>query len=108
MSLFLAMSLAKPKFVELIDALSEARANWYDLGLRLDISDGTLDAIKANHDKVEDCLRKMLQQWLQTYPEREWSAIVTALIAIHRNDVAGEVDIKYCKRTAGLLSSGIS
>ena len=92
LSLSLSYSLlsAKPTLIKLTDALSEVRADWYTLGLRLDISTGTLNAIKAtNHEKVDNCMNEILQKWLGKYPDRGWSNIDTG------NDTGAKV-IKHC------------
>ena len=89
-----------PTLLELQDALSEVTANWYTLGLRLDLSTGTLNAIKAtNHEKVDDCMNDMLQKWLGKYQERGWSDIITALRSMERNDIANELAMKFCNST---------
>lgn len=88
---------------ELEDALSKVRAKWYDLGLRLGVPDETLDAIKSTQKHVvEDCMRAMLQTWQGQCPERDWSDIVRVLREMHRNDVADEVERKYCTNSPPL------
>ena len=102
------MASVKPTILKLRDALLEVTADWYTLGLRLDISTGTLNAIKAtNHEKVDDCMNDMLQKWLGKYPDRGWSDIITALRAMERNDIANEVAMKYCNSTADSSSLGM-
>ena len=98
-----------PGLVELQDALSEVRARWYDLGLRLGLTPGTLDAIKTTyHHVADDCMREMLRTWLQETSKKAcWSDVVAALRAMKRNDVADKVVGKYCDSTSG-LSLGMS
>ena len=43
-----------------------ARPQWYNVGLELDISPDTLDAIKSdNRDICADCYRAILKRWLK-------------------------------------------
>ena len=47
-------------------AVWEARAKWYNIGLELGISAGTLDNIKKrNGNDGDTCLRDMLAEWLR-------------------------------------------
>ena len=55
----------------------EARAKWYNIGLELDINPGTLDAIKANNEDVEDRFRAMLTTWLKMVQPRPTLAALT-------------------------------
>ena len=59
----------------------EARAQWYNLGLGLEITAGPLDAIElANMGKPDHCFRAMLTQWLRRdSPRPTWSALGEAL-----------------------------
>ena len=60
-----------------------------------------LQAIRKNNNFVqEDCMRDMLAQWLQKYPERGWDDIVRALEELGRNDIALTVTREYCHDTA--------
>ena len=62
------------------DTLWESRAQWYNLGLGLDITPDSLDAIEqANGQKPEGCFRAMLTQWLREHPRPTWSALAKAL-----------------------------
>lgn len=58
----------------------EGRAKWYNIGLALKLTPGTLDAIRANHRFVEDCFSATLKEWLivsKLHPS--WSSLATAL-----------------------------
>ena len=86
--------------VNLLDALQEVTAKWYEVGLRLGIPPRTLDIIKANSPhEVEHCMREMLKWWIGKYPEWRWDAITQALRAVDRNDVANKVAKMYCDST---------
>ena len=71
-----------------MEELNDARAKWYDIGLQLHMSVGTLDAIKEQYDDPSHCLRETLKTWLKTCPSLPtWKNIVDAL----RCSTVGEV-----------------
>lgn len=39
---------------------------WKDLGLKLKLDPTELENIKANNDKVEECLQECIKLWLKT------------------------------------------
>lgn len=48
-------------------ALWEGRSKWYDIGLQLGLTPGTLDAIqRTNHHVADDCFRETLKEWLSS------------------------------------------
>ena len=58
----------------------DARAEWYNIGLELELDPSTLDEIKMNNDDISDRFRGMLTQWLrQVSPPPTWSALAAAL-----------------------------
>ena len=62
------------------NSIWEARVQWYNLGLGLDITPDSLDAIKLdNGHKTEDCFRTMLVQWLREQQRPNWRALAQAL-----------------------------
>ena len=82
-----------------MDELNDIRANWYNIGLQLRVSIGTLNAIKKDYNSTSDCLRETITTWLKTYPSPPtWKNIVDAL----RSNTVGEVRLaadleqKYC------------
>lgn len=53
---------------------------WYNLGLGLDITPDTLDAIElANGQHPDRCFRAMLTKWLRDYEKPTWRALAEAL-----------------------------
>ena len=83
----------------IIEELNDARAKWYDVGLQLRMSVGTLNAINKDYNSTSDCLRETLTTWLKTCPSLPtWSNIVGAL----RSSTVGEIRLaadlqqKYC------------
>ena len=69
------------------EALNNVRAKWYDVGMQLQVSVGTLDAIKKQYSDPSDCLMETLKTWLKTFSSPSWSNIVDSL----RSSVVGEV-----------------
>ena len=71
-----------------MEELNDIRTKWYDIGLQLRISVGTLDAIKEQYDDPSHCLREALKTWLKTCPSHPtWNNIIDAL----RSSTVGEV-----------------
>ena len=62
----------------LLRLLHDVRAKWYDIGIQLSISIGTLDAIKAEHSECGKCLCEMLKYWLNTQ-QATFDALIEAL-----------------------------
>ena len=62
------------------EAVWDARAKWYNIGLKLGINPGTLDTIKGNNDNIDDRFRAMLSTWLKMVdPRPTWEALAEAL-----------------------------
>ena len=60
--------------------LNEVKAKWYDIGIQLDISPGTLDAIKSEcHGELGACLREMGKHWINTDENATYDALEEAL-----------------------------
>ena len=57
------------------------RAMWYNCGLALGVSSGTLDAInRSKHGDCGDCYTETLKEWLKgADPPPSWSALCIAL-----------------------------
>ncbi|CAI8020971.1 hypothetical protein GBAR_LOCUS12488 [Geodia barretti] len=48
----------------LLAVLLPVKARWFELGMKLNLSENFLDETEANMDSVEECLGEMLQNWL--------------------------------------------
>lgn len=70
------MDLAK-----LLRFLHDVRVKWYDIGIQLNISTGTLDAIRQeNHSDCGKCLREMVKDWLnRKAPQATFDDLIDAL-----------------------------
>ena len=81
------------------EELNDTRAKWYDIGLQLHLSAGTLDAIKKDCNSTSDCLRETLTTWLKTCPSLStWKNILDALRCSTVGEVrlAADLEQKYC------------
>ena len=65
----------------MLSELHPVRANWYKIGLQLNIPYTTLDCFKQNYSDQSDLMCEMLKHWLKTVvdPPLSWEAVVTAL-----------------------------
>ena len=58
----------------------DAREQWYNIGLELEIDPGSLDVIKMDNAKTNDCFREMLTTWLKNdQPKPTLAALAEAL-----------------------------
>ena len=82
-----------------MEELNDTRAKWYDIGLQLGVSVGTLNAIKKDYNSTSDCLRETLTKWLKTCPSvPTWNSIVDALRSSTVGEVrlAADLEQKHC------------
>ena len=73
--------LTSNDLAKVLKALWEARSKWYNLGLELGISPGSLDAIKRDNIHISgDCFSAMLREWLmRDEPPPTWHSLSNAL-----------------------------
>ena len=66
---------------KVLKATWEARAKWYNCGLALGLTAGTLDAIRETHRGVcDNCFTEILKEWLQKVrPPPTWISLCIAL-----------------------------
>ena len=66
---------------EVLSAVLDKRSQWKYIGLSLNITSGTLDAIERDcHYQSKDRLRDVLKEWLkQSEPQPTWDALQEAL-----------------------------
>ena len=78
--LFFAGNLTPEDLGSVLEAVWEARSKWYNIGLKLGISVGTLDSIKASNQNSDDYLTAMIKDWLRNgKPKPLWAALAKAL-----------------------------
>ena len=75
---------------------------WYDLGLQLELEEGTLKTIKSdNPENSKHCLREVLSTWLKIDPRPTWQTLCAALCSrtVGAEKLAGDLEVKYKRRT---------
>ena len=81
----------------LMKELKDVRAKWYNIGVQLGVSVGTLDAIEKQYSDPSDCLTKTLTAWLKNCsPPLTWTNIVGALSVVSEATLAADLEHKYC------------
>ncbi len=77
--------------------LHHVRADWYNIGLSLELSPGDLNAMRGPSKDPKDCLRDMVEIWLNTFPDPCWDSLIKALnsLIVGRNALARELETKY-------------
>ncbi len=86
-------------------------ADWYDIGLALDMSPGTLDAMKVGtYKEPKHCLRDVLKEWLSTSPDPSWEGLVAALKdpIVGKGALARQLETKYCSHEVSSGKSGLT
>ena len=92
-----------PTLRELLGALSKVSADWFMLGIQLDLTASELRAIEANRPhNVGQCMSDMLDKWQSKYPQQGWHDIVRSLREMDKNDIADDITTRYCTSTAGM------
>ena len=83
-----------------MEELNDVRANWYHIGMQLEVSVGTLKAIKEQYlNNPSDCLRETLTTWLKSStPHPTWSKVMDALRSstVGESRLAADLEQKYC------------
>lgn len=72
-------------------------ANWFDLGLELDLIHSDLKTIEYNHKHdAQSCMRECLSSWLNSSGIHTWETLATALEKMKQKAVAEHIR-KICK-----------
>ena len=85
-------------YIELLRELSEAAADWEDIGMMLNLNQGSLNTIKGDFpNQSKKCFREMIKLWFkQVDPRPSWSALVEPLEILGYQLLAKSLKDKYC------------
>ena len=89
--------MVKPTLKDLMRELKMKAADWEDIGVELEVDDGTLKQIKTdNPGDSKSCLRELLRKWLSRVdPQPSWASIVEAIEGIGDEELASKLKSKY-------------
>ena len=81
----------------LIQELSPAQHKWEDIGRELGVKQDTLRDIHTNYSDSGDCLRIMLNEWLERHCIT-WKGIIAILSTprVGESHLAYQLEAKYC------------
>ena len=105
---FAELPLAKELNVKnIVNVLHEAKfsaGHWTQLGLQLiDHFDST--TIRADHDRVSDCMSHTISQWLKSDTKASWEKLAEAVSKVGGY---GEVTAASVREKAGIAHTGMS
>ena len=73
-------SLSVDDLASVLRVVWEGRAKWYNIGLELGLTAGTLDAIRlTNNCNVDQCFTETLKEWLKQLKHPSWSDLARSL-----------------------------
>ena len=77
----------------ILDSISTLTAKWFNLGVALGLSSGTLKTIESDHPKdTHRCLTEMVIAWLEMKDSSQpsWQSLASALRSpfVDRNEIA--------------------
>ena len=81
-----------------MEEILDVSADWYDLGLQLKLSIGTLKSIRAEFSAPKHQLRETLDAWLTTCDNPSWKTLIDALRSrmVGASQLAAALETKYC------------
>ena len=86
-----------------LEGVLDAAAQWYNLGLKLNVSTATLDSIQEDFTATQHCLREMLKAWLNTGDNPSWKTLIDALKSplVGASQLTAVLEVQYSpiKRT---------
>ena len=63
--------------------LCEMTAEWYKLGVQLEIPSATLSILKSDYPRdAQRCMTEVIRMWLQNSPECSWAKLAEAVEAV--------------------------
>ena len=92
-------SLGLNDLFTVLSAVHDVRAKWYNIGLGLQVSTGTLDAINLECQDTQNCLRRVLTEWLKSSGAC-WEDLVKVLKTpvIGEERLANRLEMQFCRQ----------
>ena len=90
--------------------LFDARNEWYNLGLALDVSPHVLEEIEKRFSSARDCYTAMLKEWLKMIdPKPSWEGLLQALLqfTVGRRDLAVKIASEHDLSLPGIKFRGV-
>ena len=81
----------------LVQELNAVQQKWEDIGRELGVKQDTLREIRANYSDSGDCLRMVLNEWLEKHCV-SWKSIITLLRTpcVGESNLAYQLEAKHC------------
>ena len=98
---YTSLSAAIDDLFEVMTCLKNLHS-WMNLGLALGLLYPTLEKIKQENDKIDDCKREMLAAWLRKHDKvsqegfPSWSVLHAALKKVDENELADKILPRLC------------
>ena len=104
MSVFTVSCLSSNDLRGVFNEVYEARAKWRRIGLELNLTHGTLDAIEKRSPDPADQLERVLIEWLNN-GMATWEELVKVLfsIPVGETELARSLEKKYCSESRFII-----
>ena len=81
-----------------LEELMDISAQWYNLGLQLQVRTGQLKKFSEQFSDPSHKLREMLNDWLANSDNTSWKTLTNALRSrsVGASQLAGALETKYC------------
>ena len=90
------LSSSAPTLSPALRLVFSLSSKWKNLGVFLNLDEGTLDKIEYDNKKADDCLREMLSAWLKKVtPPPSWETLADAVDCFDQT-VAAKIRKTYC------------
>ena len=91
-----------------VEEVLDVSAEWYDLGVQLNVRIGTLKNIRAEFSAPNHQLREMLSAWLTDGDHPTWKTLINALRSrmVGASRLASELERKHCQIHRTELDAG--
>jgi len=85
----------EPSMKEFYDHLiPKITDDWFEFGIKLDISASKLTNIEATHDGGggnKQCMKKVIDHWLKVNPDASWDHVISTLVEMKEISFVEEV-----------------